>query len=256
MTPPFPAALHICNSHIEEFTEEPWEEIQKDPRGILLLWEPPIPGIRYKLGLDAAEGRTGWSRATRSDSDHKIDNSVVEVFKPNGAKELVYKEENKKKVPDIDPNTGKQRVRYRDVQVAEFAAPCDYNEIAGIAYILGSMYAHPEEEQAELILESWPGVGMLTMQELLRLNYSNLWHWEYFADAQATETPWIGWKSTERSLKLLWMRSRRHIMQGNTLIRSSFLKDEYANAEMDMVKMRAKASYGYHDDRLDRKSVV
>ena len=33
-------------------------------------------------------------------------------------------------------------------------------------------------------------------------------------------------------------------------IKSQFTLAEYANAEIDMDKMRARASYGYHDDRF------
>ena len=37
-------------------------------------------------------------------------------------------------------------------------------------------------------------------------------------------------------------------MQENVIVRSKWLREEYANAEIDMNKMRAAASYGNHDD--------
>ncbi len=51
-------------------------------------------------------------------------------------------------------------------------------------------------------------------------------------------------------MKLLWYRTRRHLMQRNVVIRSKWLRGEYADAEIDMDKMRARASYGNHDDRF------
>lgn len=247
--PIYPRALHVSGSVIEEFTEEDWETVQDDPRGLLLMWEPPQHGVKYIMGSDPTEGITGWSRATRVPGDTKTDNGVIEVFQPNGTYELLTKEVDGKKVPDIDPITNKPRRLYKDVQIAEFAAPCDAVELARIANIIGRIYKGDEEDQCELIWEAWPGPGLLMTQELLRLNYGNLWHWEYI-DSVAEETNRLGWRSTRESQKALWYRSRRHLMGRHALIRSRFLLDEYSNAEIDMEKMRARAAYGFHDDRF------
>lgn len=245
-----PEVLYVGQgSKIAEYTAEPWEEIERDPRGVALLWEPPIPHARYIMGLDSAEGITGWTRATRIDGDHKKDNSVIEIFRVDGMKEPQWKMEGEHKIPDIDPVTKQQRVKYRDVQVAEFAAPCDAVEIARIANVLGRIYAGDSEDQCELIWEAWPGCGMLTTQELLRLGYGNLWHWEHISDI-VEETQRLGWSSTRESQKILWYRARRHLMEQRAVIRSRFLREEYASAEIDMDKMRARASYGSHDDRF------
>ncbi len=90
---------------------------------------------------------------------------------------------------------------------------------------------------------------MLTTQELLRLGYNNLWHWEYITE-QAEETNRLGWRSGRESMKILWYRARRHLMQRNVVIRSKWLLNELSGAEIDMNKMRARAAYGMHDDRL------
>lgn len=245
----YPAALYVGDQSIREYTDETWEDIERDPRGLLLMWEPPKSGAKYIVALDASEGITGWNRGTRSDEDFKVDNSAIEVFHIDGMRELCWKEEKGQRVPDIDPTTRRQRIHYRDVQVAEFAAPCDAVEAARVANVIGRIYCGDAEDQAELIWEGWPGCGMLTTQELLRLGYGNLWHWEYIADV-AEETNRLGWRSSRESMKLLWYRARRHLMQRNVVIRSKWLLEEYANAEIDMDKMRARASYGYHDDRF------
>jgi hypothetical protein len=245
----FPQTLYVGDSSLVP-CEEQWDTIKDDPRGVLLMWSPPIKGRKYIIGMDSSEGITGWSRASRRDEDEKTDNGAIEIFEVDGARELIWRmDEDGNKIPDIDPGTGRQRVHYRDVQVAEFAAPCDAVEIARVANVLGRIYAGDEEDQCELIWEGWPGCGMLTTQELLRLSYGNLWHWEYIADV-AEETNRLGWRSTRESKKLLWYRARRHLMMGNVVIRSRFLLDEYSNAEIDMDKMTARAAYGYHDDRF------
>lgn len=256
-----PAALYVGSSSVKEFDEEPWEEIERDPRGVLLMWDAPKPNAKYIIGMDSSEGITGWTRGTRADDDYKTDNGVVEVFEIDGAKELLWDEEAERKedrkhpgqrtkrIPLIDKHTRQQAVNYRDVQVAEFAAPCDAVEIARVANIIGRMYRGKEEDEAELIWEAFPGCGMLTTQELLRLGYSNLWHWEYITDV-AEETNRLGWRSGRESMKILWYRARRHLMQHKVVVRSKWLLDELAGAEIDLNKMRARAAYGMHDDRL------
>lgn len=246
MTPALPEILHVAGSSIEPHTSESWEEIQRDPRGLLLMWDPPKKNSTYIMGLDPTQGITGWSRGTRCDGDHKIDNAAIEIFEVDGVREAIRAEDGSHAVDQI---TGRPRWHYRDLQVAEFAAPCDAVEIARVANILGRIYAGDQEDQCELIYEAWPGPGMLTTQELLRLGYGNLWMWEYI-DSAAEETNRPGWRSTRESQKLLWYRARRHLMNRSALIRSEFLLSEYSNAEIDLEKMRARAAYGYHDDRF------
>lgn len=250
-----PTALYVGSSSIEEYTSEPWEDIERDPRGLLLMWEEPDPRYKYIMGMDGSEGITGWSRATRYDGDHKTDNGAIVILRVDGAWDLQYVEENGKRIPAIDPVTKKPKRIYKDVQVAEFAAPCDAVEIARVANVLGRIYCGNAEDQCELIWEAWPGVGMLVTQELVRLNYGNLWHWEHIDDI-AEETKHLGWRSSRESQKLLWYRARRHLMNRQALIRSRFLLDEYANAEIDIEKMRARAAYGYHDDRFQAANMA
>ena len=246
----FPQTLYVAGDSLIPYVEESWESITRDPRGLLLMFEPPRKGARYIMGMDPTQGITGWSRSLRVDGDHKVDNCAIEIFAVDEIKEDLFTiDEKGDRVPDIDPITRRQKVHYRDLQVAEWAGPVDAVEAARIANLLGRIYAGDAEDQCELIFEAWPGPGLLTTQELLRLNYSNLWHWEYI-DSVAEETQRIGWRSTRESQKLLWYRARRHLMNKNVRIQSRFLLDEYANAEIDLDKMRARAAYGFHDDRF------
>lgn len=250
----FPTALFVGGSSIKLYEREDWREIERDPRGLLLMWDPPRKGRKYCMSCDPTVGRTGWNRATRFDGDHKIDNGVIEIFAIDAIKEPLYREQDGNRVLDIDPVTRQQRYLYRDLQVAEFAAPCDAVEIARIANVLGRIYAGEEDDQCLFIYESHPGPGMMTTQELLRLGYGNLWMWETFADGAAESTRAIGWHSTPRSQQILWYRAQRHLVGRKAIVRSKFLLEEYANAEIDQDKMRAKAAYGSHDDRMQAAS--
>jgi len=243
----FPEAFYVSGSKVEPCRESR-DEALDDPRGLLLMWEPPNPKLTYIMGMDTAEGITGWTRAIRTDNQKKTDNGAIEIFAVDALEEKLWTTDLKgRRVPEIDPTTDRQKIHYRDVQVAEYFAPCDAVEIARVANTLGRIYAGKDEDQCQLIWEAWPGCGMMATQELLRLGYGNLWHWEYITDV-AEETNRLGWWSSRESMKLLWYRARRHLMQSNALIRSKWLKSEYANAEIDLDKMRARAAYGYHDD--------
>jgi hypothetical protein len=240
----------------------PCPELQRDvlddPRGLLLMWEPPQRKARYVMGLDSAEGITGWSRGSRGENDKKKDNSAIEIYRIKGSQELVWKEDIEgNRVPEIDLKTGKQRIRFRDVQVAEFAAPVDPVAAAQICNILGRIYQGDAEEQCECIWESWPGCGMLATQEFLRLGYSNPWYWEFFADAPAEQTGSLGWHSTLKSQQILWMRSRRHYIDRGALIRSKWLKGELGTARSDWQTQRAMASSSsFKDDRMQASNMA
>lgn len=224
--------------------EDP-ELLDNDPRGVVWMFEPPVAGAKYIMGCDPTVGITGWSRATVTDGDHKKDNAAIEIFRVDAIRSPILKNG----IPEIDERTKLPKFFYRDLQVCEFAAPCDGVEIARIANVLGRIYAGDEDDQCEFIFESRPGPGILTLQELLRLGYANLWQWEYI-DSVAEQTDRIGWTSTFESQKILWYRSRRHLMERKAVIRSKWLVDEYANAVIDIQKMRARAAYGFHDDRI------
>lgn len=239
-----PEVLHVGDNKVLLHTSESWESVERDPRGLLLMWEPSDGRSKYIVGMDSSEGITGWTRGTKNEVDHKTDNGVVVVFKVDGAKMKIY-----------DPTQKKDVIITQDVQVAEFAAPCDAVEIARIANVIGRLYATQEEDQAELIWESWPGCGILATQELIRLGYGNLWNWETLGNV-VEETTHLGWRSSRESQKILWMRARRHLTSKKVVMRSKWLLAEYANAEIDMEKMRARAAYGYHDDRFQAANMA
>jgi len=244
--------FHVSGNSLLPFSDSE-ESLQADPRGIVWMFEEPIPQAQYIMGCDASVGITGWSRATSTDGDHKIDNGAIEIFRVDAIKRLLTLKDGS---PDIDPVTKLQKHIYRDLQVCEFAAPVDAVDIARVANVLGRIYAGNAEDQCELILESYPGPGMLTLQELMRLGYMNLWQWERIADGVAEQTPRIGWYSGRETQKILWYRSRRHLMERKAKVLSPWLLDEYRSAVIDMSKLRGVAGGGAHDDRMQAANMA
>lgn len=245
MSAPQRTSYHVAGSSVL-LTHESTDAIAADPRGLLHIFEDPIPNARYIVGVDPTIGVTGWNRASRVAGDHKIDNAAIEVFRVDALRMPLF-EDGK---PVMDERTKLQKWIYRDLQVAEFFAPIDAVECGRVARVIGKIFCGDAEDDAELIGEFYPGPGMLTLQELLRLNYRNLWHWETIGGGEAEETNLIGWRSWRESQRLLWFRARRHLMERRAKIQSPWLWAEYGNAVVDVATMRAKAAYGVHDDLM------
>src|SRR6266436_2478220 len=131
-----------------------------DPRGMLWLWEPPRRNANYIVSCDPSYGIAGWNRFLKRENDEEVDNGAVEVI----------------------------RCGNPDVQVAEFAAPVDAEDIAMVVNFLGRMYCGTsEDEQALAIVEVQPGPGLLTQRELInRYGYTNLFPWQHL-DSMAVE---------------------------------------------------------------------
>lgn len=239
-------SYHVSGNSVTP-TQESDEAIRNDPRGLLHIWDEPKQHARYCLGCDPSVGITGWRRDLATDGDHKTDNGAIEIFQIDAIKVQIVGDDGK---PEIDPHTKVPRFYYRDLQVAEFFAPVDAVEIARICNVLGRIFAGDADDQCLLVHEAYPGPGVLTTQELLRLGYANLWYWETIADSVAEQTTSVGWHSNINTQKILWYRSRRHLLEKRAEIQSRWLGAEYTGAVIDIEKMRARAAYGMHDDLL------
>lgn len=96
---------------------------REDPRGHILLFEPPKPGDVYIQGVDPTQGVTGWQREThlrhrsRRRGLRPSDNGVIEIFVA-GQRNL------------------------KDRQVLEFAAPIDAQTLALYVFIFGRLYVY------------------------------------------------------------------------------------------------------------------
>jgi hypothetical protein len=219
-----PELYTLGRSRLEKATPD----LNNDPRGLICIWEEPRPRASYVVGVDPTVGIIGWDRNRRSRDDHKTDNGAIEVIR-----------------------VGNEQAGTPDVQVAEYAAPIDPEDLADVANLLGRMYAgNNEDGQALCIIEIYPGPGLITYRKMVNsLAYHNHFIWKHLDAAVVKLTNMRGWYSSPKSVRDLWIRGTRWITKGNILIKSPYLAEELGHCEPDQLKMTAKAAYGKHDDR-------
>ncbi len=206
-------------------------EIDWDPRGILWTWEDPKPNAYYVMGVDPTRGIVGWDRTLRKEDDAKTDNGAIQVIR-------IGKNERP------------------DVQVAEYAAPIDAEDLGDVANAIGRMYGGDNEDgQALAIIEVWPGPGEPTQRRMIsHYGYTHLYVPIRFANTLTPESGrnTVGWVSNQRSRRDLWIRGMKHVVQRKIRINSPWLVEEMADCQADdwMVTETARAKYGKHDDRV------
>lgn len=191
---------------------DPHLEYDGDIRGCLCIWEPPIPGGTYVMGIDPTVGRTGWNRYNRVKEDRKTNNGAIEVIR----------------IGKLD-NKGNMRP---DMQVAEYAAPVDPFDLAFTANMIGRLYAGTEEDQCKCIIEVYPGPGVSTLRQMLDLGYTNHFRWEYYADTAARPAQSLGWYASPKTLRDLWIKASRHVNLRQVIVRSGWLAEEWADCRM------------------------
>jgi hypothetical protein len=198
-----------------------------DPRGLVLMLEPPNPKETYVLGIDPTVGIVGWHRQLRTRDDLRTDNGAIEIIRVG-------------------------RNDKPDVQVCEYAAPIDPEELADIANILGRLYAgNSDDGQCLTIIEVYPGPGLMTQRKMINaLGYTNMFIWKYLDSMALRLSTSLGWQSSPKSVRDLWIRGTRHITLDKIRILSPHLAEELAHCEADELRMTAKASSGKHDDRV------
>src|SRR5215471_10357239 len=120
-----PSEFRVSGKHrIIRSTDEVYDG---DPRGIIWLFEPPSPRGRYVMGVDATQGRTGWSRYNRTEDDSDIDNGAICVLRLGRG----------------EPGTPQFT---SDAQVAEYAAPIDPYDLSKAVNFLGRLYSGRDED--------------------------------------------------------------------------------------------------------------
>lgn len=206
------------------------DEFDEDPRGLLWIYEPPRPNAAYVMGVDPSGGITQWNRALRTEDDYLIDNGAIEVIRVGKYDEP-------------------------DVQVAEFAAPIDPYDLAGVCNFVGRMYGGGSDDgQALAIIEVWPGPGLPTLRELIsRYGYTNHYVWRYDDSLSPRLTTALGWRSGPKTVQTLWINGSRHLRKKRVKINSSWFVEEMTDVEPTefTVRMaRGAAGYGKHDDRV------
>lgn len=195
-----------------------------DPRGFIIYFEPPNTRAYYAVGVDPTVGIVNWDRHLRTLDDYRTDNGAIEVIR-----------------------SGKP-----DVQVAEYAAPIDPEDLADVTNFMGRLYCgNAEDAQAMCIIEVYPGPGLLTQRKLInQYHYYNLFVWKYLDSLTSKPTNSLGWTSTPKSVRDLWIRCTRHVKRGNITLYSPYLMEEMDNVAMRPDQLWGEAIGGKHDDRI------
>lgn len=193
------------------------------------MWEPPSPQERYSIGVDPTVGISGWRREFTSIDDERTDNACIQVIRLG-------------------------KYNKPDVQVMEYAAPIDPEDLAPVINIVGRLYAGNQEYsfdgQAEVIIEVYPGPGLLTLRSLMNdYSYTNLWQWQYIDGYAPEKRSNYGWHTGPKTRRDLWLRCSRHLKRGSIIMNSPALIEELAAAEYDPARMASRASNFAHDDR-------
>lgn len=233
---PFPYRFEVGQlGQLTEYDPKRWD---KDPRGLIWMWEPPDPKATYKMGVDTSNGISGWSRYNRVKSDTRVNLSAIEILRAG------------------TPIFNKEQSRWDrtpDVQVCEYAAPVDPFDLAYIANILGRMYHGKNETACTAIIEAYPGPGSVTLPKLMELGYRNIWLSRRDAMVyEAGSHNKLGWKANTQSLQALWLKASRHIIQDMVLMYSPFLVEEFADAIPNVEKGYAESPNNEkgHGDRM------
>jgi len=206
-------------------------ELIRDPLGTVLIFEEPKPNATYFMGVDPSRGIVGWDRRIRKSDDNQIDNGVIEIIRAG-------------------------RGGAPDVQVAEYAAPVDAEDLGDVANAMGRLFGGSNEDgQAMAIIEVWPGPGAPTQERMIRkYGYGNLYSPVRYVNTLTPERGRnvVGWNSNERTRRSLWTRGMKHVYKRGIRINSSYLIEEMADCQADdwMLTDHFRAKYGKKDDRV------
>lgn len=206
---------------------------EKDPRGLILLFEPPRIDAVYSIGADPAVGIVGWDRRYRSDTKEELerDNAVASGW---------YR----------DSRTG------LTTQAFEFAGPISAREFAKYLYALAKLYAGAAgpDRGAQVIIEL--NNGGTEVQNVLTNDYRfySLWQRIKSDGMQTKQLEQWGWISTLQSVQELWVYGKDVIEQPVMPIRpqSTFLMEEMGLCRWDPLRRRGEVpeGSGKHDDRV------
>lgn len=214
-----------------------------EARGLVWLFEKPLYNATYVIGVDPAMGITGWDRTIVGDDQDK-DNTAIEVFRIGTREEKI-----------VDKETGKERIITTpcDYQVAEYAAPVDYEAAASIVNALGRLYSGKGAVGvAHTIIEVYPGPGWMVEKTLIsKYGYLNFYQPKFINTIVPQTAKGIGWQASHKSLRDLWVMGTRHLNNGGVVLRSPWLIDEMETTEpIKFMTYTSEAQSGFHDDRL------
>lgn len=219
---------HVLIPKPDQFRGKAIEDLTThQARGYVWLFEPPIPGQTYVIGVDPSFGITGWHPELATEEDENTDNAAVSVWR-----------------------IGRDG---RDYQVAEYAAPIDVYELAPVVNGLGRLFSGSNEMgQAHVIVEVFPGPGWPVEQSLIHhYGYVNYYRPKFINDLAYAPSKGIGWQAGQKQVRDLSVFTLAHVRKGRTVVRSPWLLSEMQDCQIDPEKFTIMAEgAGIHDDRV------
>lgn len=190
-----------------------------DPDGKFYLWEHPLNGEEYGIGVDPSEG-VGE------------DNSVIQVIK--------------KATPD-----------HPAIQVGEWASNrVNQDDLWAFLLAIGGLF-YKAGRQPKTVIEVNISAGDGTQTELLKRGWSNFHIREDMTlvrPPKGFNSPpdrrSIGWKTTSLTRPRVVGLGRNHIRDRKLLVHSQFLGRELSTLVWNKDKQRIEAAVGQHDDRF------
>lgn len=243
-------------------------EIDKDPRGLIQLWELPDERPRnYVVSCDPTGGIPGWQRAFREHNDVLTDNGAVQVWRKESAarsceecKGLGYRPTTSKNVQvECKPCNGRGKLGGRAVQCAEFAAPIDSEELALYVFLLGRMYKPMGDFEEVLAIVASANTGIITIRTLQsKYHYGNLYQARALGGASPKFMSGYGFAEGPTTVPVLHARSHAVLLKRDAEPRSPWLIKEYADAIRRIVgppgqekeRFLVPPGGGRHDDRM------
>jgi hypothetical protein len=195
------------------------ESMQKEARGLILMYEQPSERHDYFGGADTAGGIANWSRYMRHKGDTDKDNAAIQIIRRG-----FY---------------GKP-----DVQVCEFAAPIMPQDFAPYIALLGELYKGREECNQCLFTIEVNGYGKVTQTELMeKYEYINLYQRVNTKDGVNIDVlNQFGWLTTIQSITELWTMGKKWISSGMLETRSKYLVREMRYCRDDDVRLKIARS--------------
>jgi hypothetical protein len=248
---------HAGGFHLGPMHPDELDDAHKDPRGIVWLYEQPSPHAIYAGASDPAGGIPRWSRQARTQDDVKKDNGTVQIWRKERSMEPCANCHALGWLPTDQPNQkgvqlecvvceGRGRTGGRAVQVVDFAAPLDPEDLALYAFVLGRIFRGASDmDECELIVNRI-SIGVLTIRTLQnRYSYTNLWQTEAVADGTTIRVlDQIGFYEHPSTVPMLHSRGRLLIVRRDMEPRSKWLVKELGDAVVRTVGAQSEKGGG------------
>lgn len=195
---------------LERLTEFDLDD-ELPPMNGLVMWEPPVRGVDYTVGVDPSWG-VGQDRA------------AIHVLR-NGT------------------------VQNEDRQVAEFCTDeMNVHDLVPICYMIGNLYKN-EVEDREALMSVESNISDDIVQQLRNnYNYGNLFIWKYYDNIKKQMSNKLGWWTNARTRPKIIIKGVHYIKKGWWNVKSPWTLNEFATIEKLDDKARVQAAAGHHDD--------